>query len=775
MKNHSTIKIIVVFLFISYQLNSQVMISDSVFLQALIEYGVDTNQDGQIQIDEAEAITTLSIEFEDIYSIKGIEAFTNLTTIKFGHTFIDSADLTNNLLLTDIHLGDNELTTLLLPSLPQLNRLVVRNNELSNLDLSNLPNLKELDAENNNLTNLDFSASINMEDLNLRENNFFSLDISDLTNLIDFDATKNNLDSINLSENLQLRSVRVSDNNIKSIHVKHLKGLISLILHNCPIESLDIAGLDNLFSFWITDSSIKYLYMKGTSPDQSQFQIGGAQLKYICADQSYISIINNKLDGANITDCLVTTLCPITDEGVFGGISGRVKIGQSIADCNISTNYLANPKFEMEYLDPNGQHFGVLIGRQDGSYDINFYGTMTLKPAMTYANEWQHLVPEFTAQNYSSNPQNFIQDFCILPVSDKLETELNIIPLQEFRVGFESNLILLVRNTGTLPFSGTLTLNMPQDSLTYISSDYNPSLIEPGSINWDIQDLLPFNEIKIKTTLRLNSPMDTPPLFGDENIQLCVETTDADQYQNNICVSDFSVNSFDPNDKTYMGKDSLTLDQFENLAQLTYLIRFENTGSADAINIVISDKLDDTFIDPNSIRILDASHDVSLEMRENGAANFIFQNIHLPFEPGFNRGYVLFSVEPITNNISINDQLKNSAAIYFDFNFPIITNEASIWIVDDPINSNTNAISDINSIKIFPNPSVGNFTIESSTDQNKIEKMEWVDVNGKVIKTDIINSRKYQYSENDIAPGIYSLRITTAKFVQIYKVSIQEN
>lgn len=751
------------------------MISDSLFLQALIEYGVDVNEDGQIQLNEAEAITTLEIGSEDILSLNGIEAFSNLTTIKIGRTLIDSVDLTNNLQLVSINLADNELIDLQISSLQQLKRLALSNNELSNLDLSNLPKLEELDLRNNNFSSLNLSNLLKLNDLNLRDNYLSSLSLSGLPDLLDINVTRNNLDSIDFSETPKLRSITISGNNITNIDVKHLRDLISLVLHNCPIKTLDIAGLSNLFTLWLTNSSVETIFMKGTSPDQSQLQFDGAPLKYICTDGSYISEINEELSNENITDCLVTSFCPYTDEGVFGGISGKVKIGQTIEDCDSSTNYLAFPKLHTKWSNPNGLHFGVLIGTQDGFYDINFYGSMTLTPALTYANEWQHIVPEFSAENYSSNPQNHIQDFCIIPVSDKLEAELNIIPLQEFRAGFESNLILMVRNTGTLPFSGTLTLNIPQDSLTYISSDYDPSLIESTSVSWEIQDLLPFNKINISTTFRLNSPMDTPPLTGGENIQLCVELNDGDQYQNNICVSDFSVNSFDPNDKTYLGKDTITIDKIEELDKLTYLIRFENTGSAEAINIVISDALDNTFIIPSSIRILDASHDVKLEMGRNNVANFIFPNIYLPFESGFNRGYVLFSVETRNGDISVNDQINNSAAIYFDFNFPIITNEASIWIIDEVSSTITTTNLSINSIKIFPNPSTGDFTIESETNQNIIEKIDWVDMNGKTQRIDNINSQNFKFSKTDLIPGVYSLRITTAKFVQIQKVIIQGN
>jgi uncharacterized repeat protein (TIGR01451 family) len=750
------------------------VINDTVFLQALIEYGVDTNQDGLIQEEEAEAVTTLEIEFKDIASISGIEAFSNLDRVKFGHTLIESADLTNNLLLTSVNLADNELTEVHTAGLHQLTELVVRNNELSNLDLSGLPNLEVLDAENNHLSGIILSGLPNMEDLNLDDNELSSLDLSGLPNLIKIEVVKNNLDSLDFSENPLLRNIHISDNNIHSIDVKHLKDLIVLLLLRCPIETLDVAGLENLFTLWINDASVKNIFMKGASPDPSQLKFEGAPLQYICADESFFPIVIDELGDANITDCLVTSFCPSTDEGVFGGISGKVKFAQSVEDCADTDNYVPFPKLYMEWLNTMGQDDGVLIGTQDGSFAINYYGTMTLAPAMSYAPEWQHVLPEFSASNYSNNPQNYEQDFCMIPDIENLEAQISIIPLEALRAGFESKLILLVKNTGTLPFSGTLTLHLPPDSLTYIAADISPSQIEPASIHWEIQDLLPFKETRIETTLRLNSPMDEPPLFGEEGIVLCAELNH-EEYHNQLCIEDFTVNSFDPNDKTYLGQDTVLIDRLESLDQLTYLIRFENTGTAAAVNVVISDLLDDSFIVPSSIQIIDASHDVKLEMREDAVANFIFENIYLPFEPGLNRGYVLFSVEAKTDEISLNDRLDNHAAIYFDFNYPIITNEASIWIIDQITGTSSIIPSDKSTIKIFPNPSTGSFTITSEMDDNLIETIEWIDANGKIRRAGTHNAQSISISDTNLATGIYSIRIVTSKFVHIQKVAIQRD
>ncbi len=59
-------------------------IPDQAFLDALIKVGVDTNRDGIISFEEAEAIDTLLVYGEDITDLTGIEAFINLIVLGCG-------------------------------------------------------------------------------------------------------------------------------------------------------------------------------------------------------------------------------------------------------------------------------------------------------------------------------------------------------------------------------------------------------------------------------------------------------------------------------------------------------------------------------------------------------------------------------------------------------------------------------------------------------------------------------------------------------------------
>ena len=60
-------------------LNAQIVnIPDPNFKNALIDEGVDTNNDGEIQVSEAEAVLNLNVNDRNISSLEGIQSFINL-------------------------------------------------------------------------------------------------------------------------------------------------------------------------------------------------------------------------------------------------------------------------------------------------------------------------------------------------------------------------------------------------------------------------------------------------------------------------------------------------------------------------------------------------------------------------------------------------------------------------------------------------------------------------------------------------------------------------
>ncbi|HOZ80556.1 MAG TPA: hypothetical protein PLY34_21365, partial [Ferruginibacter sp.] len=73
-----------------------------------------------------------------------------------------------------------------------------------------------------------------------------------------------------------------------------------------------------------------------------------------------------------------------------------------------------------------------------------------------------------------------------------------------------------------------------------------------------------------------------------------------------------------------------------------------------------------------------SSHTADVKL-SNNKLEFFYPNINLPYkaidEPGSN-GWVAFKIKP-KPSVVIGDSLNNRAAIYFDFNLPVITNTAT--------------------------------------------------------------------------------------------------
>jgi hypothetical protein len=140
--------------------------------------------------------------------------------------------------------------------------------------------------------------------------------------------------------------------------------------------------------------------------------------------------------------------------------------------------------------------------------------------------------------------------------------------------------------------------------------------------------------------------------------------------------------SFDPNDKTEIHGGQLTPVSYSNDEYLQYLIRFQNTGSDTAFFITVKDSFDTNF-DLSTLDVLAASHTYNFKVEKNVATwdfKFIKLVDSLTDEPA-SHGYILFRVKP-KKGLSVGNVFKNSAAIYFDYNLPVITNLEKTYISD---------------------------------------------------------------------------------------------
>jgi len=109
-------------------------IPDDKFLARLIELGVDTDRDGKISKDEAEAITCLDLSEDSISDITGIEKFIHLEILICSDNQLLRVNLSNNTALHDLVSSSNQLIRL----------DVSMNSELEVLWIEDMPTLFEV-------------------------------------------------------------------------------------------------------------------------------------------------------------------------------------------------------------------------------------------------------------------------------------------------------------------------------------------------------------------------------------------------------------------------------------------------------------------------------------------------------------------------------------------------------------------------------------------------------------------------------------------------------
>ena len=144
-----------------------VNIPDPNFKARLIDAGVDTNWDGEIQVSEAEAVTgmlDISIFLPDypIYDLTGIEAFINITGLDVSGNELTMLDLSYNTLLIELYCIDNNLTYLNVENCVNLEILRAYHNQLTDINLTPNIHLKEIALSQNQLTYLDLRNGNNI-------------------------------------------------------------------------------------------------------------------------------------------------------------------------------------------------------------------------------------------------------------------------------------------------------------------------------------------------------------------------------------------------------------------------------------------------------------------------------------------------------------------------------------------------------------------------------------------------------------------------------------
>ncbi|HTY85835.1 MAG TPA: hypothetical protein VMB80_00095 [Candidatus Acidoferrum sp.] len=118
---------------------------------------------------------------------------------------------------------------------------------------------------------------------------------------------------------------------------------------------------------------------------------------------------------------------------------------------------------------------------------------------------------------------------------------------------------------------------------------------------------------------------------------------------------------------------------------LTYLIRFQNTGTAPAYQVVVSNLLS-ADLDLSTLQVLGSSHPNVLQV-EGHQLVWTFPNIALRTQSDDDlgsQGYIKYQVSPLTG-APVGTVITNNAQVFFDLNAPITTVTTTNTITADPV------------------------------------------------------------------------------------------
>lgn len=785
--------------------------SNVVAQNALTQYiAIDSNANGEIEVSEALAVTKLNVNSSSISDLTGVEAFVNLTNLYCGSNNLTSLDLHILLSLKGLIANNCNINTITLPNPSALTVIQIDNNELTALDISAQINLKELRFSYNNVSVLDLSNNGQLTFLDLSNNQISTIDFTPLThikylftssnplnsiyvnNLVTLETLTcvyNNLSTINLSQLVNLKNLNIGGNPLGSINLSTLLNLEDLNCCGIQITALNLNGLTKLkylrawqnqltsvdlstnlelqsVNFWqnsLTSLDVSMLTkLNSLSCDSNQLHYlnvkngksetlyisDNPDLEYVCADESQFSAVSSQVSEQTV----VGSYCSFSPGGSFYTISGHANFDNESNGCDVFDTAVNGIKF----LSISGQISGIFISPPD-FYHIDVQaGTYQLEPVLENPSYF-NISPASVQVNFPTQSSPAINDFCLTPNGTHPDLEISLIPINAARPGFDANYKLKYQNKGTHTQSGTINMSFDDAILDIIDANPDTAGPSPELLVWTFTDLHPFESREINVTINLNSTVETPSINGGDILHytatITSSQTDETPLDNTFTLSQTVVNSFDPNDKTCLEGNTITPEMIGEYVH--YIIRFENTGTANAQNIVVKDMIDTAKFDVSSLIPLDGSHPFTTRITDTNKVEFIFENIQLPFDDANNDGYVAFKIKTKPTLI-VGNTFSNTASIYFDYNAPIVTNTATtaIQVLDaDDFDFNTR-------FTLYPNP-VNDILNIKSKDNAVIASLSVYNTLGQLVLT--VTNPIERINVSELATGNYMVQIVSEK------------
>ena len=214
--------------------------------------------------------------------------------------------------------------------------------------------------------------------------------------------------------------------------------------------------------------------------------------------------------------------------------------------------------------------------------------------------------------------------------------------------------------------------------------------------------------------------------------------------------------SFDPNDKIARTSSASSSTQYfiDQDEYVDYTIRFQNTGTAVASLVVVTDTLS-ADLDMLAFEQGTASHPFAVSFKPGRVVEWRFANINLPdsgSDEAESHGLVNFRIRPV-QPLLLGTVISNAADIYFDFNYPVITEPSVITAefstgVEDEVGEG---------VTLYPVPATDQLRI---TSDGTIEEITILSVDGREVLRRAVRTSNTAMDISGLRSGTYFLIAT---------------
>lgn len=442
-------------------------------------------------------------------------------------------------------------------------------------------------------------------------------------------------------------------------------------------------------------------------------------------------------------------------------IRGKVLIDTDANGCTSNDMKGSN----LMVISDNGSHSFATFTDQSGAYEVkttegNFTTAITSQLPAYYASN-----PAAHAFNFSGMNNAYVADFCVLPVGTVNDLAISVYPLDTPRPGFHTGYRIVYSNKGTTTLNGTVDFEFNNNKMSFLTSSQSIASQTANTLTFGFTDLHPF-EIK---TIDLKFIVALPPVANLNDVLLATATVnpvsgDATVYNNTVLLSQTIIGSYDPNDIRCLEGDQVLIENADQY--LHYIIRFQNTGTASAINVKVENTLDPN-LDWTTMQLESLSHRGRVAISDGQDVSFIFENINLADsstnEPA-SHGFIAYKIKPLAN-VVVGDVVHNTASIFFDFNPPIVTNPVATQFVSVL----SVAENQIDTFHAYPNPTNGQLYVQGNS---SINQALLFDLNGRLLKEFHFNSPTLavQLELSELTKGIYFLKIKSENGITTKKI-----